>query len=50
MVAYLDDNLANMTAMLKAKGMWENTLMVLTADNGGYVKAFGSKLQTFGFC
>ncbi|EGD76972.1 hypothetical protein PTSG_07315 [Salpingoeca rosetta] len=37
MVNFLDDNLANITALLKAKGMWENTLMVLTSDNGGYV-------------
>jgi arylsulfatase A-like enzyme len=28
MVAFLDDQLANVTGMFKAKGMWENTLMV----------------------
>lgn len=39
MVNYLDDNLANMTAQLKARGMWDNTLLVLSSDNGGYVKA-----------
>ena len=38
MVNYLDDNLANITGLMKAKGMWENTLMVLSSDNGGYVK------------
>eukprot|EP00049_Salpingoeca_infusionum_P001522 m.48939 g.48939 ORF g.48939 m.48939 type:complete len:549 (+) comp11071_c0_seq2:65-1711(+) len=37
MVNVLDDNLANMTNLLKQKGMWNNTLMVLTSDNGGYV-------------
>jgi hypothetical protein len=30
MVNYLDDNLANFTALLKAKGMWNNTIMVWT--------------------
>lgn len=40
MVNVLDDNLANMTTLLQQKGMWENTLMVLTSDNGGYVKSF----------
>ncbi|EDQ88865.1 uncharacterized protein MONBRDRAFT_32685 [Monosiga brevicollis MX1] len=40
MVAFLDDNLANFTSLLKSKGMWNNTLMVLTSDNGGYVKSF----------
>ena len=40
MVNVLDDNLANMTTTLKRRGMWDNTLMVLTSDNGGYVKAF----------
>lgn len=39
MVNYLDDNIANLTAALKAKGMWDNTLLVLSGDNGGYVKA-----------
>ena len=33
----LDDNLANLTAAFKAKGMWDNTIMVLTSDNGGAV-------------
>lgn len=37
MVNYVDNNIANVTGLLKAKGMWEDTLMVLTADNGGYV-------------
>eukprot|EP00055_Hartaetosiga_balthica_P003234 m.7069 g.7069 ORF g.7069 m.7069 type:complete len:553 (+) comp2699_c0_seq1:7-1665(+) len=39
MVNYLDDNLKNVTSVLKARGMWNNTLMVLTGDNGGYVLA-----------
>ena len=31
----LDHGLHNITTALKAAGMWENTLFVLTADNGG---------------
>ena len=37
MVSVLDDNLANVTAALKAKGMWDNTLMIFSSDNGGPV-------------
>ena len=39
MVAVLDDNLKNITDTMKQMGMWENTLMVLSSDNGGYVLA-----------
>jgi arylsulfatase I/J len=39
MVNFLDDQLANITETMKELGMWENTLMVLTSDNGGYVKS-----------
>eukprot|EP00927_Polykrikos_kofoidii_P070735 TRINITY_DN6712_c0_g1_i5.p1 TRINITY_DN6712_c0_g1~~TRINITY_DN6712_c0_g1_i5.p1 ORF type:complete len:592 (-),score=67.00 TRINITY_DN6712_c0_g1_i5:153-1832(-) len=38
MVNFLDDQLANITDTMKHLGMWDNTLMVLTSDNGGYVK------------
>mmetsp|Transcript_43039 Transcript_43039/g.101299 ORF Transcript_43039/g.101299 Transcript_43039/m.101299 type:complete len:414 (+) Transcript_43039:137-1378(+) len=38
MVNYLDDQLKYLTDALKAKGMWNNTLMILSGDNGGYVK------------
>lgn len=31
----LDDAIANITAELQAKGLWDNTLMVVTSDNGG---------------
>ena len=37
MVRFLDDQLKNITDTMKALGMWENTLMVLSSDNGGYV-------------
>ena len=29
----------NVTGTFKALGLWENTLMVLTSDNGGFVKS-----------
>ena len=32
MINYLDDNLANVTGLMKSLGMWENTLMVLSSD------------------
>jgi len=37
MVALLDEVLGNVTNLLKQKGMWQNTLMVLSSDNGGPV-------------
>lgn len=40
-VEYLDEQLGNLTALFKERGLWENTLMVLTSDNGGYTKALG---------
>ncbi|XP_065839147.1 arylsulfatase B-like isoform X2 [Oscarella lobularis] len=35
MVNYLDDVIGNVTNAFKQKGMWNNTLMVVSADNGG---------------
>ena len=35
MVNYLDDVIGNVTSLLEKKGMWNNTLMVVSADNGG---------------
>lgn len=37
MVNFLDDQLKNLTDTLKEQGMWNDTLLVLTSDNGGYV-------------
>ena len=35
MVNFMDDVVGNITAILKAKGMWENTFIALQSDNGG---------------
>jgi arylsulfatase I/J len=39
MVHFLDDQLKVLTNAMKTRGMWENTLFVLSSDNGGYVKS-----------
>jgi arylsulfatase I/J len=31
----IDEGLANVTEALKSKGMWDNTLLVVSSDNGG---------------
>lgn len=49
MVAFLDHQLRNITDTMKELGMWENTLMVLSSDNGGYVKAFDGPCNTTTF-
>lgn len=36
-VNMLDDNLCLLVDAIEAKGMWDNTLMVLTSDNGGCI-------------
>jgi arylsulfatase I/J len=38
MVSFLDDQLGNITNTMKNLGMWDNTLMILTSDNGGFAK------------
>ena len=35
MTAFVDDGLGNLTAALQRRGMWQNTLLVVTSDNGG---------------
>ena len=37
MVAHLDDMVANVTAALRAKGMWDDLLWITVSDNGGPV-------------
>ena len=42
MTMYLDDTIKNLTDALKSKGMWDNTLLVFTTDNGGPIYEPGS--------
>ena len=35
MVSVVDSGIANVTAALKARGFWDNTLLIFFADNGG---------------
>ena len=35
MASFLDDGIGNVTKALKAHGLWNDTLIVFTADNGG---------------
>ena len=39
MSSIIDEALHNVTAALRATGMWENTLMVVASDNGGSLSA-----------
>ena len=42
MTKYMDDTIKNLTDAFKAKGMWNNTLVVFTTDNGGPIYEPGS--------
>ena len=35
MARIMDDGIGNVTAALKAAGLWADTLMLFAADNGG---------------
>ena len=37
MASFLDESVGNVTAALKSSGMWASTLLVYSADNGGYI-------------
>lgn len=42
MVNYMDGAIGNITARLQQRGMWENTLVVFSADNGGAIYRNGT--------
>uniref|UniRef100_A0A7S2RQN2 Sulfatase N-terminal domain-containing protein n=1 Tax=Mucochytrium quahogii TaxID=96639 RepID=A0A7S2RQN2_9STRA len=46
MVEYMDHSLGEMVAALQRKGMWDNTLLILSSDNGGPI--YGSYVSTTG--
>eukprot|EP01047_Picozoa_sp_COSAG01_P068897 COSAG01_NODE_10065_length_2258_cov_2.805465_3_plen_110_part_00 len=45
MTTYWDTSLGNITDAIKAKAMWNRTLLVLTSDNGGPAYWSGSTPQ-----
>jgi len=47
MTTFVDSSVGKVVAALKKKGMWENTLLVVSSDNGGPIYA-GKSLQLFG--
>ena len=48
MVKALDDNVGALVAQFKQKGMWENTLMWFSSDNGGPIYAGGNNFPMRG--
>merc|ERR1719454_276548 len=47
MVAFVDHTLGNIITELNKKGMWENTILLFTSDNGGPIYA-GKNPMCFG--
>lgn len=47
MIACIDENMANLDAMLKASGLYEDTILVFMSDNGGEsaVKIFNAGMR-----
>lgn len=43
MVFFVDEAIGNVTKLLKSEGLWENTLVVVHADNGGPIYHSGSE-------
>lgn len=41
MVSYMDDAIDDLVAAYKQNSLWENTLMVFSADNGGPIYRWG---------
>lgn len=48
MIACLDEAVGNVTAAMKAAGLWKNTLVVFSADNGGEQSGAGNNFPLHG--
>lgn len=42
MVKHLDDDVGMLVSLLKTKGMYDNTLIAMSSDNGGPVYLMGT--------
>ena len=42
MIKFMDQAVLNVTTAMKSLGMWDNTLLVFSADNGGEITAAGN--------
>jgi arylsulfatase A-like enzyme len=50
MLKVMDDGVRNVTAALKSSGLWENTLLLLSADNGGDCEKSSGDCEHSGNC
>ena len=50
MLVVADSGIGNITAALKRSGVWQNALLVLSADNGGDCVNSGGNCEHSGNC